>query len=185
MRALRTAWVVLTVTGACFIAAPDVPQACAKPFDCPATGLYRCVSSRSLTQVDCGLAEPDCVCEINFPPRTGKPSGSEDAGPSPEWCTDVRPVIQRTCLANCHGVDASYPKTPVDFRLDYFEPPTARGLPGVHAKAGDVRSALVEYRMPPANFSEQPTSTERFVVSRWVKSGAPLGDGGCEHGDGG
>lgn len=90
---------------------------------------------------------------------------------NPDYCDDVKPILDRTCLSNCHGVTMDYPGTRTDFRLDYY----ARdgGLPGAEAKALAIKVRVTDDTMPPAGpANPRPTSAERSLILKWVNTGA-------------
>jgi hypothetical protein len=184
------------LAGACLIGTDDYGgKSCKSNKDCPEIAGYLCVA---IELVDGGPTWPQrdcrnalrCVCEVQFPPEPGgiQIDGGmnvRDAGPPPDYCEEVRPILQRYCLGTCHGDQMGYPNSPPDFRLDYYSPPRLRdgglGLPGVSSKADRVQDRIYRRRdMPPLDFPITPTTTDRALVDKWVRMGFPLGDGGCE-----
>ncbi|MBL8952351.1 MAG: hypothetical protein JNK82_16345, partial [Myxococcaceae bacterium] len=110
------------------------------------------------------------------------------AGPPPDFCTEIRPILELNCLGTCHGDQMGYPNSPPDFRLDYWEPgPQHRrpdggeGLPGIKAKVDRIKARIFDQpTMPPNDFGIAPSAAQRSLVNRWVaKFGAPLGSGEC------
>jgi hypothetical protein len=180
--------------GACLIASdPYGEKSCRTRDDCPNVAGYLCVA---IILQDGGDAWPQqdcrnsiyCRCEVQFPPEQGgiqTDGGMKDAGPAPDYCTEVRPILQTDCLGTCHGAQMGYPNSPKDFRLDYYEAPLlpdgGPGLPGVKARSDRVQDRIYRRRdMPPIDFPIMPSTTQRALVDKWVRMGAPLGDGGCE-----
>lgn len=105
-----------------------------------------------------------------------------DAGPPPDYCTEIRPILQASCLGTCHGSQNGYPNSPTDFRLDYYERP-APAAPGAKEKALRIKDRIYDRRdMPPLNelIVFVTTDAQRAQVNTWVKMGAPLGAGTCE-----
>src|SRR5207302_9780478 len=122
---------------------------CHSNADCPQIGCYLCVAVElsdgavPWPQQDCRNASL-CRCEVQYPPDSCLQidAGVKDAGPPPDYCEEIRPIMQTDCLGTCHGAQMGYPNSPRDFRLDYFATPTLRdgglGLPGVKDKADRI-----------------------------------------------
>lgn len=144
---------------------------CRTAEDCP-RGAYTCVPT----------GDGEGFCEVIYPLRpsdggTGSDGGGVgvDAGPTPYYCTDIAPIMERTCVANCHGPDTSG-SGQTTFRLDYYE--MDGGLPGCKAKAARIKYRMSDKKEMPPPGAPMPTDEERAIVSRWVNAGAPLCDGG-------
>jgi hypothetical protein len=171
---------VTGITGGCFI--DDLPtdrfigKRCLSQFDCP-SDLY--CGAGGTCEPELTLAKPDS----GF---TGEPF----------YCKDVKVVLDRTCLYNCHGVIRA-DSLRYDFRLDYYEKPgpgcgplNDGGLPdggcpdGAKAVAADIaRMTFTFQSMPPPCLTapgcrEFPTQGERRLLDAWVKAGAPWCDDG-------
>lgn len=187
---------VLTSVSACLISTDDFGiRHCKTADDCPGVAGYICAAGTVWPQRGCGDGGETCVCEVRFPPEPGgiQTDGGTppvpDAGPPPDYCTEIRPILQLSCLGTCHGTQMGYPNSPSDFRLDYWEPGTAQrtadggpGVPGVKDKISRIKARIYdEPTMPPQDFPIPPTDAQRKLVNRWVtKFGAPLGEGSCE-----
>jgi hypothetical protein len=117
----------------------------------------------------CVAARPNGVrtCELLRGPDSQPPSGG---GPY-DYCRDVKPLLDKSCLANCHGVDTTGSSQP-GFRLDFYAFDAGYPL-GAFAKAARVRIRVAADDMPPAGFSPRLSVEERQVVTRWVDLGAP------------
>ncbi|WP_338865865.1 hypothetical protein [Myxococcus stipitatus] len=171
-RLLASAAGAVVLTVACTIDVADFTgKTCETASDCPDT--HVCVAVRQ------GQGR---TCEVLGPP--GTPDGGGDAGPVPTYCDDVRPILAASCVSSCHGADTSGSQQ-TTFRLDYYEPPDAGGLPGAFAKAARIRARTSTFQdMPPSGSAvTPPTPEQRAVVSRWVEGGAPFcGDAGSPDG---
>lgn len=170
---------------------------CKKNEDCPGVAGYICASTAIWPQRGCDSDEDGCLCEVRFPPEPGGISIDgggpviPDAGPPPDYCTEIKPIIDLYCLGTCHGSQMQYPGNPTDFRLDYWEPRDEHrlpdggpGLPGVKSKVERIKVRIYdEPTMPPSDFGISPSAANRRLVRDWYnKFGAPLGPGLCELG---
>lgn len=144
----------------------------------------------------CALVRPEGrSCELVRGVETFDPSGDNPA----TYC-DVRPVLERSCISNCHGSAMDYPGTPRTFRLDRYEKIGA--IFGAGDKAFNINDRIQKDTMPPVDQTAlpRPTNMEKGIVLRWLNSGAPncpsadagsssdggSGDGGTlDGGDGG
>ncbi len=133
---------------------------CAGPADCPST--HDCVTGAGGKKL-CLRREP--------PDASEEPDPDLDAS-TPYYCDEVKPILDRTCLDNCHGAthDGSNDGT---FRLDMYAQPD--GGAGAFARAARVKFRIWDLKnMPPPISSSQPTLEERRRVAIWAKRGAPL-----------
>ena len=164
LAALAVAACALVVAG-CFIGAGSFAgKGCDTNNECPDP--YTCV------QVRPGGRTCELVHGLSGGSRgTGGGSGA-GGGPvlNPDYCDDVKPILDRTCLVNCHGVAMDYPGTRKDFRLDYYV--LDGGLPGAKVKAVAIKGRVVDDSMPPSGPSPRPTSAERSLILKWVNTGA-------------
>lgn len=142
---------------ACFIEAGSLAgKRCRTQVDCPAP--YVCVEAG---------ADDVRTCELLRGPDSQPPSGG---GPY-DYCRDVKPLLDKSCVANCHGIDTTGSSQP-SFRLDQYS--FAGGFPlGAFGKAARVRARIADNTMPPASYSPQLTAEEQKIVTRWVDLGAP------------
>lgn len=210
--------VALAANG-CFIGVDDFSKTCVNGSTCPKAGGYICASTAKWPQTACDVTEKGCLCEVKFPPDpydagsagggvggggTGGAGGGsavgggaggggvvvKDAGPPPDYCTEIRPVIAAKCLGTCHSSQMVYPNSPKDFRLDYYQSLDG-GLPGMKDKGPRVYARAVANDMPP--LVEQAvfppyTMAEKLTFAKWLDAGSPYGNGNCESptpGDGG
>ncbi len=188
----------------CFIGVDDFSKTCTNNSTCPKAGGYICASTEKWPQTPCDVTEKGCLCEVKFPPdpydagSTGGGSGGgnatgggtgggggvpvKDAGPAPDYCNEIRPVIAAKCLGTCHSSQMVYPNSPKDFRLDYYESKDG-GLPGLKDKGPRVYSRALDNSMPPpveqAVFPAY-TLAEKAIFARWLDAGSPFGNGTCE-----
>lgn len=134
-----------------------VGKTCKSVNDCPED--YVCARIRSEVP----------TCELLRAPRVEEPASVIPA----DYCRDVKPLLDRSCVSTCHGANPTYAGSPKGFRLDYYES-TDGGLPGVKAQAQRVVIRSTEDTMPPSTATEpRISSTEREVLTRWIQSGAP------------
>jgi hypothetical protein len=143
---------------ACFIEAGSLAgKECRTAVDC--FDPYVCVAAR---------ANGRRTCELLRGPDEAPPGGG--GGPY-DFCKDVKPLMDKSCVANCHGIDTTGSSQP-SFRLDQYS--FSSGFPlGAFAKAARVRARISDDSMPPAGFTPRLTTEERQVVTRWVDLGAP------------
>ena len=167
---------------ACFIEAGSIAgKQCRTAVDC--MDPFVCVAAR---------ANGARTCELLRGPDEAPPIGG---GPY-DYCRDVKPLLDKSCVSNCHGVDTTGSSQPT-FRLDQYA--FASGFPlGAFAKASRVRVRIGSDDMPPATFTPRLSTEERQVVTRWVDlgapecfatqgmdSGTPISDAGTDGGTGG
>lgn len=167
------------IAAGCFIDAGSFAgKSCETSNDCPSP--YTCV------QVRIGGRTCELVHGLeggSYGTGTGGGSGAGGGGPSrnPDYCHDVKPILDRTCISNCHGLAMDYPGTRQDFRLDYYAPSGANTLPGAKAKAvgagcvagvNCIKTRVSDDTMPPASATPRPSSAERSLIIKWVNTGA-------------
>jgi hypothetical protein len=200
MRRVLLTVVFFATAAACLIVNDESPgKVCTADADCPKVNGYFCVSSTKWPQVRCGAGEKKCTCEVTFPPPpfNGADAGPVDAGPPIDYCRDIKPVLNSTCLFTCHSAQMGYPGSPPGFRLDYWFTPMfsdgGMGTPGVSSQIPQIDAVVyTDYynsathndpsQMPPVTFAAATMSeAQRNLFHRWIHAfGGSLGDGGCE-----
>ena len=178
---LAGTWVV---AAGCFIDAGSFAgKGCETNNDCPSP--YACVQVRFGGRT-CELVHGLGGGTTGTGTGTGGGSGGVGGGSAtvnPDYCHDVKKLIDASCLSNCHGLAMDYPGTRKDFRLDYYVPMGADTLPGVRAKAvgascvpnvSCIKTRVTDDTMPPgAPYSgPRPNQTERALIIKWVNTGA-------------
>ena len=158
----RRAWAAAAAAlaaSACFIEAGDLAgKECTTNVDCLAP--YVCIQRPPNSR-------PSRSCELLRGVETAAPGG----GGTYDYCHDVKPLLDKSCVANCHGTDTSG-SSQVSFRLDAYG--FDSGFPlGAFAKASRIRARVQTDDMPPASFSPRLSADERAIVTRWVDLGAP------------
>jgi hypothetical protein len=147
-------------------------KTCATANDCPAD--YVCVNVRPGVGSTCEL--------LALPDFADGGSG----GPPADYCHDVKPILDRSCVSNCHGADTT--GSQIDrFRLDFYE---AQGsVQGAKEQAANIQKRTAADTMPPPGSPEPRTNLEeRALIKRWVESGTPFcldagtPDGGADGG---
>jgi len=165
MRFALTSWVLVSAVvglAGCLVDETDgTATPCGEDTDCP--GTHRCVTLSADTR----------VCELIYPPRDtsagNTDAGTPDAGPVPTWCNDVQPLMNKTCVASCHG-EVNRDSGKKDFRLDRYE--TVGGVLGAKDKAERIKVRAVEQRsMPPS--APYFSTAEQTVLLRWIAAGTP------------
>ena len=106
----------------------------------------------------------------------------KDAGPPPDYCTEIRITMGAKCLGTCHSAQMVYPNSPKDFRLDYYEVKDG-GLPGLKDKGPRAYARMLDNTMPPP--TEQAVfppynAAEKLIFAKWLDAGSPFGSGTCE-----
>lgn len=97
------------------------------------------------------------------------------------YCGEVKKVLDRTCVSNCHGTDTSGSGLPL--RFDVY---TLGGDPPAAFEAHKQIAARVGAgTMPPRSAPEQLKPDERQLLIRWAAGGAPFCDGGMAETDAG
>lgn len=156
MRALLFVCLALLGVGAgCFIGAGSFAgKGCDSNNDCPEP--YVCAQVRG-TGRSCEL-----VHKIDI---GGTGGGTNNA--NPDYCVDAKPILDRTCVSNCHGTDTSASSLP--FRFDKYTDPAG----GSFEKAQRIKARVTTDDMPPSGpANPRPTPAERALLIRWVNSGA-------------
>ena len=119
----------------------------------------------------CALARPGQgrTCEL-LPLPLRSDAGSTPIGPSPDYCHDAKPILDRSCVRNCHGADTSG-SLQTTFRLDQYDDLGA--VAGAKSKADRIKVRISEGSMPPpTDAGYEPTDAERALISKWVTRGA-------------
>lgn len=153
------------VAAGCIISQDELAgRACAFDADCPQS--YACVGPEGLR-----------TCEVLYPPSTSSTDGgTPDAGPAPTYCKEVQPILEASCVSNCHGAVITG-SGQTGFRLDYYE--ADAGQPkGAKDMAARIKARAFDQRTMPPGGSPAPTDAERAVLARWATAGAPFCDGG-------
>jgi hypothetical protein len=117
----------------------------------------------------CAMVRPEGrTCELLRGVDTYDPSNDVPT----DYCHDVKPILDRTCVSNCHGADMSYVGVPTTFRLDVYA--TDGGLVfGAGAMAPNINNRMQQGTMPPAGLGlPVPTPAEKTIVLRWANTGA-------------
>lgn len=164
------------IAGGCFLGAGSFAgKGCDSNNDCPDP--YVCAQVRGSGR----------SCELVHKIVIGGGTGGGAAAGDPDYCHDARPILDRTCVSNCHGTDNSGSGLP--FRLDQYTHP----LGGAFEKALRVKARVTVDDMPPSGpANPRPTALERALLIRWVNTGALLcndldagakGDGGTDAGE--
>lgn len=154
------------VGASCIISQDELAGAsCTFDADCPEA--YACVGP-----------EGQRSCQVIYPPRAPSPDGGvADAGVTPTYCSEVQPILVANCVSSCHGAVHTFPSSPTDFRLDYYEPDAGQPK-GAREMAPRIKERAFDLRtMPPAG-QPVPSDAERAVLGRWAAAGAPFCDGG-------
>ncbi len=166
--------VLATAVGGCNIGVGNFAgKLCETANDCPEP--YTCLLARP------GQGR---TCELLRGPEI-RDGGNEAPA---EYCADIRPVLQRTCVLYCHGADNSG-SAQSSFRLDQYANLPDGGL-GAAAKSARVKVRTDLDDMPPSSPPglSHPTLEEREAIGRWATAGAPFlldGGGATECPDGG
>ena len=158
MRALLLPSVALLVVAAgCFIGAGSFAgKGCDSNNDCPEP--YVCAQVRGSGR-SCELLH-----KIDIGGGTG---GGSATNLDPDYCVDARPILDRTCVSNCHGADTSGSSQP--YRFDKYTDPAG----GSFEKALRIKARVTVDDMPPSGpANPRPTAAERALLIRWVNTGA-------------
>ena len=179
MRASLLVAAALGVVGAgCFIGAGSFAgKGCESNNDCPEP--YVCAQVRGSGR-SCEL-----VHKIDIGGGTG--GGGMVSNDDPDYCVDAKPILDRTCVSNCHGSDTTGSSQP--YRFDKYSDPAG----GSFEKALRIKARVTVDDMPPSGpANPRPTAAERALLIRWVNTGAAFcndaGSGGMTDagtGDGG
>lgn len=161
----RFTYLVLVMAGCSLGTGTFAGKTCDTNVDCPAP--YACAQVRP----------GERTCELVRGVETFDPSADNPA----TYC-DVKPILAKSCVSNCHGTDMQYPGSPPGFRLDVYS--TGTVLPGAGAKAADIYRRSQDDTMPPGGVVPRTTLAERGLLLRWVNSGAPdcVADAGSSDG---
>jgi hypothetical protein len=166
---LKWAWAIAVLAAACTLGTGTFAgKTCSTNVDCPSP--YVCAQVRP----------GERTCELLQGVEVFDPAAAVPA----DYCHDVKPVLDRTCIVNCHGEVKDYPGSPPGFRLDRYE--TVGTVLGAGAKAGTIKLRVDQDTMPPMEPSlMRPTQAEKLILTRWVNAGAPQClDGGSDAGAG-
>ncbi|MFZ5469163.1 MAG: hypothetical protein ACOZIN_06945 [Myxococcota bacterium] len=171
----------------CLIATDDYAgKPCESDEDCPrhtradgtVESFYTCVVYR---------ADGFKSCEVIFPPRPVLTGGAFP----PTYCSHVKPILDRSCLANCHSTTDTSGSQRDDFVLDRYD--GVAGKNGAKAMAARIKLRTVDCAnsatlpgcengpMPPPG-GTTPTPEEMQVLTLWAGGGAPYADGGTDLG---
>lgn len=180
MRALLLVCLCLVGAAGCFIGAGSFAgKGCESNNDCPEP--YVCAQVRGSGR----------SCELVHRIEIAGSGGAGGSNANPDYCADAKPILDRTCVSNCHGTDTSGSSLP--FRLDKYSDPAG----GSFEKALRIKARVTVDDMPPSGpANPRPTAAERALLIRWVNTGAtfcndagsgPAPDGGTDGGalDGG
>ncbi len=151
----------------CFIGAGSFAgKGCDSNNDCPDP--YVCAQVRG-TGRSCEL-----VHDIDIGVG-GAGGGGGMVNVDPDYCHDVKPILDRTCVANCHGPDISGGGGNT-FRLDQY---SVAVVGGAFEKRARVQARVSADDMPPPGpANPRPTAAERALVIRWVTTGGENCRGG-------
>lgn len=146
---------------ACFIDAGSFAgKECQTNVDCPPPWVCAQVGRRP--------SQPGFrSCELLRGPDAAPPSSG---GPA-DYCHDAKPLLDKTCVANCHGADTSG-SSQTAFRLDAYA--FDGGFPqGAGDKALRIKLRVADDSMPPVGFTPRLTTAERDLLVHWADLGAP------------
>lgn len=87
-----------------------------------------------------------------------------------DYCHDVKPILDKSCVSNCHGADTSQ-SSRSDFRLDGYA--FTASVQGAFAFAARIKVRTQEDSMPPVGITPRTTQDERLTIANWVAAGAP------------
>jgi hypothetical protein len=158
MRASLLVSIALVVGAAgCFIGAGSFAgKGCDTNNDCPEP--YVCAQVRGSGR-SCEL-----VHRIDI---GGGAGGGSQSNLDPDYCVDAKPILDRTCVSNCHGTDTSGSSLP--FRFDVYSDPAG----GSFEKALRIKARVTVDDMPPSGpANPRPSAAERSLLIRWVNTGA-------------
>lgn len=177
MRTLVLTSTLFSLTGCLVGDVSILGKHCSDDLDCPAG--YACAVQSGAP----GACVPeDLVTSVGEEGDGGTSTGSGDGGEpplkpvdpnnstGPFYCTDVKPLLDLHC-ASCH-TSPSAGGAPSSFRLDYYAPEDASGLPGAYAKALRIvaRVTAPSGQMPP---SGPLSAADQATLAAWVEAGAP------------
>jgi hypothetical protein len=136
-------------------------KSCRTNVDCPEP--YACAQVRTEGRT-CELVRGVDI----FDPNSG--SGGGSGAPPPDYCHNIKPILDTNCLKNCHGSDQSYPGTRHDFRLDSYA--DMGPILGVKSKAFNINDRVSKDTMPPTGTDPRPSAADRLVITSWFNGGA-------------
>ncbi|MBK7860205.1 MAG: hypothetical protein IPJ65_16645 [Archangiaceae bacterium] len=170
---MKQGWLIAVLGAACTLGTGTFAgKTCSTNVDCPDP--YVCAQVRPEGRT-CELIRG---AEI-YDPNSGTGGGGGGTRKT-DYCHDVKPIVDRSCVADCHGPTMTFPGTPKNFRLDVWT--TGTVLPGVKDKAFNINDRISKDTMPPSNADPgtypRPTAAERLTVSKWYSSGATECDDG-------
>ena len=160
-------WVGLAMIGlvaaSCSIGAGSFAgKACENSNDCPAP--FVCAQVRPGPR----------TCELVHGIDLGSGGGSGGTGGSggsnpPDYCHDVKKILDRTCVSNCHGVDNT--GSGLSDRFDVYS--LGGSPPGAYELATTIKDRVASGSMPPFGANNpRPTPDERTILIRWATTGA-------------
>ena len=101
-----------------------------------------------------------------------------------DYCNNVKPILDRTCVSNCHGADHTVSGR-ADFRLDRYE--TVGAVKGAFEFKDRIDARTKDDSMPPIGdmVSPRPSQEERALLDAWFKGGGLQCDAGSGPADAG
>ncbi len=158
---------VIGVGAGCFIGAGSFAgKGCDSNNDCPEP--YVCAQVRG-TGRSCELVHSIDIGSGG----TGGAGGGGGVALDPDYCTDAKPILDRTCVSNCHGSDTSGSSQP--YRFDKYS--DTKG--GSFEKKERIAARVMSDDMPPSSpANPRPTAAERTLLIRWAKKGVECNDAG-------
>ena len=155
---------VMSAAG-CFIGAGSFAgKNCDSNIDCPDP--YVCASVRA------GGRSCELLHGIDL---TSNGSGGGGGTTVPDYCHDVKKILDRSCISNCHGMDTTGSGLP--YRYDVSS--LGGTPPGAFEVSDTIKTRVSDDSMPPFGSMPRPTPAERAIVLRWVNTGAKeCSDGG-------
>src|SRR5207253_2108585 len=100
------------------------------------------------------------TCELLHgidPSTSGGSGGGGGVNLPPDYCKNVKPILDNSCVSNCHGPD--HTGSGLSFRFDVY---SLGGNPlGAFEKAMDIKARVTDDSMPPFGSMPRPTMDER------------------------